>query len=124
MVPGRVEAGCVVSLLVVPGIVVGGMVVPASVEVTVVLTGPELVLEELVVELLPEVVLEELEPVAALSRLLARDEASEAMLEAAALPDARADEMAPDTDEMRPPLVLDWPRASPDRRPRATRTRV
>jgi hypothetical protein len=132
----------VVALLVVPGIVVGGTVVPESTEVMVV-SPPEVVLVEvsLPVVLAPDVAeaadeaaeeaaeaAEEAAEEAALSMLLAAEEASEAMLEAAALPDARADERAAEIDEMRggtaTPVVDDWPSVSPERRPRATRARV
>lgn len=117
----------VVWLLVVPAMVVGGTVVPDSTEVTVVLTGPELVLlvpEEVV----PEAAVEALEAAdeaaeaaeeAALPTLLARDEAAEAMLEAAELPAAAADETAADAE-----VSVDWPRTSPERRPRARTARV
>lgn len=126
-----VEGGIVVWLLVVPGMVVGGTVVPDSTEVTVVLTGPVLVL-------LPE----EVDPVAAvealeaedeaaeaaeearLSTLLTTDEISERMLEAAELAAPAADEIAADTEAPTPVSVVDWPRTSPERRPRAITARV
>lgn len=129
VVPGMVVAARVVWLLVVPGMVVAGSVVPDSTEVTVVLTGTVVVsvVSELVVVLAPVPVV--LLPVtldatdeAWLSMLLATDEACEATLEAMALPEAMADEISADTDEMMPPT--DWPRDSPAKRPRATTARV
>lgn len=122
----------VVWLLVVPGMVVGGTVVPDSTEVTVVLTGPVLVLLLLPEEVDPVAAVEALEAAdeaaeaaeeAALSTLLATDEAAEAMLEAIELPAAAADETAADA-EAPAPVLVDWPRTSPERRPRAITARV
>lgn len=143
--PRTVVGAMVVLLLVVPGMVVGGIVVPDSTEVTVVLTGPVLVL--LPEEVDPAAAVEALEATdealeaadeaaeaadeaaeaaeeAALSMLLATDEAAEAMLEAAELPAAAADETAAEAEAAAPVLVVDWPSASPERRPRAITARV
>lgn len=129
VVPGMVVAARVVWLLVVPGMVVAGSVVPDSTEVTVVLTGTVVVsvVAELVVVLAPVPVV--LLPVtleatdeAALSMLLATDEACEATLEAMALPEAMADEISADTDDTMG--GTDWPSDSPAKRPRATTARV
>lgn len=112
--------------------VVGGTVVPDSTEVTVVLTGPELVLLLVPEEVVPEAAVEALEAAdeaaeaaeeAALPTLLARDEAAEAMLEAAELPAAAAEETAADA-EAPASVLVDWPRTSPERRPRARTARV
>lgn len=139
VLPRTVVGAMVVWLLVVPGMVVGGMVVPDSTEVTVVLTGPVLVLlPEAAVEALEaadeaEAAAEEAEEAAdeaaeaaeeaALSTLLATEEAAEAMLEAMELPAAAADETAAEA-EAAAPVLVDWPRASPERRPRAITARV
>lgn len=131
---GIVVPGSVVWLLVVPGMVVPGSVVADSTVLMVVVTSPVVVTVVAVSVLLVSVLLvsdpvmlERIEE-ASERRLLAMEEASERTLEAAALPDAIADEMAADTDEMRggtpPPLVVVWAMASPDRRPKATRARV
>lgn len=124
----------VVWLLVVPWMVVGGTVVPDSTEVTVVLTGPVLVSEEVD----PVAAVEALEAAdeaaeaaeeaaeaaeeAALSTLLATEEAAEAMLEAMELPAAAADETAAEA-EAAAPVLVDWAIASPERRPRAITAR-
>lgn len=137
VLPRTVVGAMVVWLLVVPGMVVAGMVVPDSTEVTVVLTGPVLVLLPEVVD--PVAAVEALEAAdeaeeaaedaaeaaeeAALSTLLATDEAAEAMLEAMELPAAAADETAAEA-EAPAPVLVDWPRASPERRPRAITARV
>lgn len=124
-------AALVVSLSVVPAMVVPASVVPDSTEVTVVGTVvvSVVVVDSGLVVLDPVEEVEAAEAIeeATLLRLLATEEASEAMLEARPLRDARADERAADTDEMRgaaPPLVVDWPSVSPEKRPRATRARV
>jgi len=133
VVGGMVVPALVVSLSVVPGMVVPGSVVADSTEVSVVLTTMVVVPVVSVAVSVPVSVLvsvpvrlERIED-ARLSTLLATDEASEATLEAMALPDARADETAADTDEMRGgtlPLVVACAIVSPDKRPRATRARV
>jgi hypothetical protein len=144
VLPRTVLGAMVVWLLVVPGMVVAGMVVPDSTEVTVVLTGPVLVL--LPEEVDPAAAVEALEAAdeaeaaaeeaaeaaeeaaeaaeeAALSTLLATEEAAEPMLEAIELPAAAADETAAEA-EAAAPVLVDWPRASPERRPRAITARV
>jgi len=150
VVPPTVVGDLVVWLLVVPAIVVGGTVVPDSTEVMVV-SPPEEVLDAevpLPVVLNPDVPAAALEAAdlaadlaeeateeaaaaaeeATLSALLTIPEASEARLEAAALPDAIADETTLDIDEIRGgismPVEEDWASVSPERRPRATRARV
>jgi len=128
VVAGIVVPALVVSLLVVPGMVVPDSVVADSTVLMVVVTGIVVVKVVLVSVLLVSVpvvsVLVSLERIEEASErmLLATDEASERMLEAMALPDAIADETAADTDEMRGGTL--WAMASPDRRPKATMTRV
>lgn len=128
VVAGMVVAALVVWLLVVPGMVVAGSVVADSTVLMVVVTGMVVVKVVLVTVPLVSVpvvaVLVSLEAMEEASErmLLAMDEASERMLEATALPDARADETAADTDEIRGGTL--WAMASPDRRPKATRTKV
>lgn len=135
VVPLTVVGLMVVWLLVVPWMVVGGTVVPDSTEVTVVLTGPVLVPDEVD----PAAAVEALEAAdeaeeaaeeaaeaaeeAALSTLLATEEAAEAMLEAMELPAAAADETAAEA-EAAAPVLVDWAIASPERRPRAITARV